>query len=143
MEQQLYKIRDRGKFGFMNRSGEVVIEPQYFEADEFYHGFSRVRMNDRLVLLDAMGRLYLKQLFNYIGYFEEELARVQLVQRWGYIDKKGNLPLRCSMKKPLIFPKGWRPFARTSSMGISVPMGNGPWLLNLTGPETSGADWRR
>ncbi|MBK8879374.1 MAG: WG repeat-containing protein [Haliscomenobacter sp.] len=78
----------------MNRIGEVVIEPQYFEADEFYCGFSRIRMNDRLVLLDPVGRLYLKSLFSYIGYFEEDLARVQLVQRWGYIDNKGNVAIK-------------------------------------------------
>ncbi len=81
MEQPLFKIRERGKFGFIDQNGNTVIEPQHYNADDFYNGFSRVRFNDRLVLMDSMGRLYLRQLFNYIGYFEEALARVQLVRR--------------------------------------------------------------
>ena len=34
MDQALFKIREKGKFGFINRQGEVVIEPQYYEAEE-------------------------------------------------------------------------------------------------------------
>ena len=32
----------------------------------------------------------MKKLYNYTGHFEEGLARVQLVQDWGYIDGRGN-----------------------------------------------------
>ena len=74
MENHLYKIREHGKYGFMNQAGQVVIEPQYYEAENFYNGFSRVRFNNKLVPLDSLGRLLMKHLFNFVGNFEEELA---------------------------------------------------------------------
>lgn len=51
-----YKIRQHGFFGFMNASGEVVIEPQYLEVGDFHNGFARVRLNDQWVPMDTLGR---------------------------------------------------------------------------------------
>ena len=58
MKKPLFKIREDGKYGFMDAMGEVVVEPQYVEAEDFYNGFSRVRLNDRMVPLDTQGRLF-------------------------------------------------------------------------------------
>ena len=41
MRKPLFKIRENGKYGFMDTSGEVVIEPQYYDAEAFYNGFGR------------------------------------------------------------------------------------------------------
>jgi hypothetical protein len=91
MGKPLFKIRENGKYGFINDEGEVVIEAQYFEAEDFYNGFSRVKFNDKLVPLDSMGRLLLKHLFNHVSLFEEHLACAKLVSLWGYIDERGTL----------------------------------------------------
>ena len=69
MKNPLFKIREYGKYGFMNIEGKVVIEPQYLEVEDFYNDFSRVRFNNKLVPLDCMGRLLMKHIFNHVGYF--------------------------------------------------------------------------
>ena len=42
MEELRFKIRDKGRFGFMDEHGNVVIEPQYVEAEDFYNLFAKV-----------------------------------------------------------------------------------------------------
>ena len=79
MRKPLYIIREKGKYGFMDASGETVIEPQYFQVEDFYNGYSRILFNDKPVHLDAVGRLLMKHSFKYVGLFEENLAKVQLV----------------------------------------------------------------
>ena len=98
MKNPLFKIREAGKYGFINAEGTVVIEPQYYDAEAFYNNFSRVRFNDKLVPLDCMGRLLMKHLFNHVGYFEDGLAKVQLVKRWGFIDRRGESCHRCAIR---------------------------------------------
>ncbi|MFZ4474725.1 MAG: WG repeat-containing protein, partial [Saprospiraceae bacterium] len=90
MASSLFKIRQHGRFGFMNAEAEIVIEPQYLAVGEFQQGFCPVRFNDQWVLMDTLGRLYLKKLYRQIMPFAYERARVQVVQRWGYLDMRGN-----------------------------------------------------
>ena len=89
----LFKIREKGKYGFIDADGEIVVEPQYPKVEDFHNGFARVRVFDRLVFIDALGRPLFKNLFNFIGLMEEGLARVQLVNLWGFIDGRCNLIL--------------------------------------------------
>ncbi|HNE29832.1 MAG TPA: WG repeat-containing protein, partial [Saprospiraceae bacterium] len=89
MQKPLFRIREKGYYGYIDAKGEVVIEPQYLDAGDFRNGFACVRLNDRLVLLDSLGRLYLRRAYRFIGAFEENLARVQVVQAWGSLDRRG------------------------------------------------------
>ena len=38
MHPALYIIKENGKYGYIDSTGEIVIEPQYAEAEEFYNG---------------------------------------------------------------------------------------------------------
>ncbi|MBR3100117.1 MAG: WG repeat-containing protein, partial [Clostridia bacterium] len=40
--QPLYPIRENGLWGYMNRAGEVVIEPQWMKAETFSGGVAIV-----------------------------------------------------------------------------------------------------
>ena len=57
----LYPIRENGLWGYMNRTGEVVIEPQWDEADLFDRGVAVVSNNtgdheEKARLIDEMGQ---------------------------------------------------------------------------------------
>ena len=64
LDQPLFRIREGGRYGFINAQGDMAIEPQFLEAEDFYNGFSRVLLNDRLVPMDKLGRLLMKRMFN-------------------------------------------------------------------------------
>ena len=74
----LFKIRDKGKYGFIDVDGEIIVETQYQAVEDFHNDYARVKIFDRVVLMDNYGRLLMKNLFNYVGVMEEGLARVQI-----------------------------------------------------------------
>ncbi|MDP5090499.1 MAG: WG repeat-containing protein, partial [Saprospiraceae bacterium] len=75
MEELRFKIRDKGRFGFMDEHGNVVIEPQYVEAEDFYNLFAKVKFNDHYVNVYKLVRLLIKQIYKFIGYRFKKLER--------------------------------------------------------------------
>src|SRR3954462_2626566 len=53
----LFPIRQDGKWGYINRTGEVVIKPQYDDAWDFSEGLAYVREGARRGLIDKTGRM--------------------------------------------------------------------------------------
>ena len=51
----LYPIRENGLWGYMNRSGEVVIQPQWITAKSFSDGRAIVESEEGMGLIDASG----------------------------------------------------------------------------------------
>ena len=47
-DDPLYPISQNGKWGFMDKSGKVVINPQYENAECFTEGYGRVKHNGTL-----------------------------------------------------------------------------------------------
>jgi hypothetical protein len=41
------RVQMGGKWGYINKEGRVSIAPQFEEADEFFEGLARVKMNDQ------------------------------------------------------------------------------------------------
>src|SRR4029453_17901574 len=52
----LFPIMVRGRQGAINRSGEVVIPPEYEETIVMREGLARVRKGSRVAYLDASGK---------------------------------------------------------------------------------------
>jgi hypothetical protein len=45
-----------GKYGYINKNGEIVIDAQYEYAESFTNGCARVIFNNKNVLIDSKGR---------------------------------------------------------------------------------------
>lgn len=75
----LFKIKIEEKWGFMNKSGEIVIKPEYSQAQDFCDGLAAV----------------LK--------YEPE----NTFGKWGFIDKKGNLVIPCKFSIVSDFSDGY------------------------------------
>ena len=66
----LYPIRENGLWGYMNRAGEVVIKPQWDEADLFDRGVAIVSNNtgdheEKVFLIDETGQEILDPVWEY------------------------------------------------------------------------------
>jgi len=53
----LVAIRVDGLWGYMNRAGDIVIEPRFQEAYTFTNGVAGVRAGRVLTFVDTTGRL--------------------------------------------------------------------------------------
>ncbi|MEW5980579.1 MAG: WG repeat-containing protein [Acidobacteriota bacterium] len=80
------------RFGFIDRTGKMVIKPQPWEmADDFSEGLAWVRGRDlKCRYIDRRGEFAFAQSFDLAQSFSEGLASVTVGGSCGYIDKFGN-----------------------------------------------------
>ncbi|MGJ5813444.1 WG repeat-containing protein [Paludibaculum fermentans] len=90
----LFKIYRAGKFGYMDRGGNVVIAPRFDEARDFFHGLAAVRLNGKVGFVNERDQLVIPARFDDARDFLEELAPVRLGRLWGYIDTRGNMAIQ-------------------------------------------------
>jgi len=94
------------KFGYISRSGRIVVKPQFDSAGGFSEGFARVEINERYGFIDSSGRMAVKPIFNMANDFSDGLSAVkipdgtcELCGEWVYINKAGQVVIHT---KPIV-----------------------------------------
>lgn len=110
-ESVLYPVQVDGKWGYINKEGKLVIEPQYAMADDFYNGVAVVQikmdsdnnedaegMNSvKYGAINTDGKMVVKPEFSFITKFNEGVAGAIIVDNDTYdmsyfiVDKKGKI----------------------------------------------------
>ena len=85
----LYPVQVNGKFGYINRSGKMAIQPQFDDAQEYAGGFAAVSMGKRWGYVDTQGKLVIAPQFDLADPYSDGYAMVGAGPRLGYIDKAG------------------------------------------------------
>lgn len=83
-------MKDR-KLGYMNRLGEIVIEPQFNDVHPFSEGLAGVRQGYKWHYINTLGQDIFKKSFSYAGAFRNGLACMRDGDNWGYINKQGQI----------------------------------------------------
>jgi hypothetical protein len=93
------------KYGYVDRAGKIVIEPQYEWAGEFSEGLGLVSIGkNKWLYIDKIGKIICIPEYdstwtegNYIvpGNFSEGFASICVpeIGRWAFIDKKGKMAI--------------------------------------------------
>ncbi len=127
--QTLYPVVVNGRWGFTDKSGETVINPQFDQAEVFAEGLAPVKMG-RWGYVDASGKIVINPQFDKADVFSEGLAAVKL----------GGGP------GPAI-PDDPRPFsplaAAAVALATSIRTANTSSIRSLKMPECFPADSRR
>lgn len=88
-----------GKYGFIDWAGRETIALEYDYAESFSGGFAKVgkfdAATDKMLFgfIDPDGALRVPLKFEDARAFAEDLAGVQLANKWGFIDKNGGLAI--------------------------------------------------
>jgi hypothetical protein len=93
----LYVVTVKGKDGFIDRDGKIVIEPDYEEACPFTDGLAAVQKRGVWGFIDTKGRMVIEPQFVMVGLFSDGLAEFRakrFTDPWGYIDKKGKVVIK-------------------------------------------------
>ena len=78
------------KYGFIDKSGKFVIEPQFEFANDFCDGLARVQINEKFGFIDKSGKFVIEPKFDWIDFsLSKGIVRVKIDEKWGYIDKSG------------------------------------------------------
>lgn len=72
-----------GNFGFKNKAGDFVIEPQYAYADEFSHGLAAVNLN-RTWYKTKEGRRFYENHFGYIDAYGKTVIPFAYDKAWPF-----------------------------------------------------------
>ncbi len=88
----LFQIVRAGKWGFMDRTGQVVIAPAFDDERDFFHGLAAVETAEgHWGYINEKGTLAIAARFDEVKDFIEELAPVRIGRKWGYIDTSGRM----------------------------------------------------
>lgn len=90
----LFQIRREKLWGYMDRTGKVVIEPQFRYERDFFNGLASVLKNDKFGYINEKGEEVIPFKFDGALDFIGEIAPVRVGRKWGYIDLKGEWVLR-------------------------------------------------
>lgn len=86
----LFWIREDGKYGYIDKTGKVVIPPQYENTMGFNEGVAATRKDGKYGYIDTKGRWVIKPQFDFTYKFSEGLAMVRSGKMHSWIDRKGN-----------------------------------------------------
>lgn len=99
MKEAFYVIRDNGRYGYINKAGLMVIEPQFEDAYNFSENLARVGVQHKYGFINESGKILIEPVFNDAGDFTEGLAMVGIDNMYGFIDRFGKqiVPLQYEM----------------------------------------------
>ena len=92
LNTELFIYGNNGKYGFIDQSGNKVIEAIYEAAEDFYEGLARVRVNGKYGFINKMGYQIIEPRFeNAANRFYDGLAWIKYDGKVGYVDRFGTL----------------------------------------------------
>lgn len=113
----LFSIKQGNKCGFIDRTGKVVIQPQFEDCGRFYEGLAGVLVGKKVGFIDTKGEIVILPQFDPIGLeemrFSDGVAGVNVgadiandkFGRAGYIDRQGKF-----LCPPEFRPSSAKPF---------------------------------
>lgn len=113
--ESLAKARIGEKWGYIDKTGRVRIDPRFDDARDFTNGFAAVQVGTKWGYIDKTGKLAIPPRFDDADDFDETLAMIVIGDKFGFINKTGKLvlPARYDYAEPYS-----RRYAR---------VGNAPW----------------
>ncbi len=87
----LFPIFQDGKYGYIDKTGKIVINPQFTDSSSFSEGLAKVRIGKKYGYIDRTGKLVINSRFVWASDFSEGLAAVLKGGKFGYIDIAGGI----------------------------------------------------
>jgi len=83
------KSRTRFKVGYINQTGNVVIDPVFDDGTRFYEGLASVKVRGRWGAINTDGEFVIQPAAWGPCRFHEGLASISVKGKWGIIDRSG------------------------------------------------------
>ena len=105
------------KLGYINTSGEIVINTQFELAYPFRGGFARIIQDGKTGFIDKTGRITINPQFMDAKDFSEGLAPVYDGNLWGYINTSGSYVINPRFHDASSFSSGLAAVTHEDSFG--------------------------
>jgi serine/threonine protein kinase len=102
----LHPIKIGDKYGYIDQTGRVVIQPQFDNAWNFSEGMALIQMSKKYGFFDKKGYLVIPPQFDDAWDFSKSLAIVKINNKYGYIGKSGQLIISPQFDESWDFSEG-------------------------------------
>jgi len=92
-DTNLYPVVQMGKWGYTDRTGKIVIEPDYLYAGYFSEGLGALKTEAGVGYVDTKGAWVIPPRFESGQEFSEGLAAVLVDDKWGFCDRAGDISI--------------------------------------------------
>ena len=89
LSDNLRRVLLNDKWGFVDKTGTLVIPCKYDSADSFSGGVAMVLLNDKWGFVDKTGTEVIPCKYDEVRGLRDGLARVKLNGKWGTVNKSG------------------------------------------------------
>jgi hypothetical protein len=148
-DDRLFMVRWNDKYGYIDRTGKVVLQPRYDEIASydstymftpevidrrsFSEGVRPVKLGQKWGYIDADEKLVIAATFDMAGPFSGGRAQVVQSEKWGLIDRTGKFTVEPRYSYIGPFEKGWAPVA-VGGEGLEGGLPGSKWgLIDPTG----------
>jgi WG repeat protein/PKD domain-containing protein len=114
-------------YGYIDKSGKIVIPAKFGYAAEFHEGLALVAKDFRRTgwgYIDQQGEYVIEPKFSDGGDFQEGLANIRLDGKWGYIDRAGRLVIAPQFQQASHFSEGYASIMLNEKFGYIDKSGN-------------------
>ena len=123
--QTLFPVEVDDDWGYVTRTGEMALSPQFDRAFRFVNGRALIRQGDRYGFVDTSGTIVIPPSFARAWHFSEERAPVRRDSLWGFIDRSGTMAVPPTFTQIAGIPKEGRP----PPLDETAPVAEAPSLL--------------
>ncbi|RVU35623.1 WG repeat-containing protein [Rheinheimera riviphila] len=88
---QMAAVAKDGKWGYINRAGERVIELQFDAAEDFAEGFAQVGINGKVGVINMKGTLIVPAIYEAVKAHRRNAIAVKQDGKWGLLKADGSL----------------------------------------------------
>ena len=116
--------QEKGKWGFIDKTGNIVIPCIYNKVDDFHDGLAKVRKNGKWGFIDRTGNEIIPCVYDNCSDFKEGLAQIEKEGEYGFIDKAGNVVIPCIYDDVDDFRDGLARVRKDGKYGFIDKVGN-------------------
>jgi hypothetical protein len=89
--QGIAPVKVGERWGYVNRTGQMVIPPQFEDAETHSLGLAQVKVGERWGYIDRTGQMVIPPQYDEALSFFADIGAVKIGQRWGYINRTGQM----------------------------------------------------
>jgi len=90
----LFWVMENGRYGYIDKTGKVVIQPQFENTMGFNEGLAATKLGGKYGYIDVKGNWIIKPQFDFTYMFSDGLAMVEINKKSAWIDKSGKIVIQ-------------------------------------------------
>jgi hypothetical protein len=99
-------VRAGTKYGYIDKSGRMIIKARFDEATPFSEGLAAVRVGGKYGYIDRTGNMVIELCYDFATSFSDGIALVETENQLSYISRTGEITLRPRYPQPSRFAEG-------------------------------------